>query len=657
MAMTGGKRLGALSLAAVVSVGTAPPASAKSPTTPDLESRSAPILVAGAMRYRDLDRNGALTPYEDWRLSPAKRARDLVSRMTLVEKAGLLTHSNLPTTDPTGMGSTYDFDAVRNAIEVQQIRTFSTRADGAPDVLADQHNRMQQLAEASRLGIPLTLSSDPRHHFFAVIGASNTARYFSQWPDAPGLAAIGDPKITRHFGDVARQEYRAIGLQMTLSPQADLASEPRWPRVSGTFGDDPEKVGQQTAAYIEGFQNGSSGLGRDSVVAVVKHWVGYGAAKEGYDSHNAYGRYADLNGGWLKDHIRPFEFAFRAHVGAVMPTYSILQGAKVEGTPVDQVGAGFSKALVTDLLRKRYRFRGVVLSDSAIVDDCTGTCLGEKGPVWPPIIAMPWGVEDLTRPQRAAKALNAGVDQILGLGEPSVIVEGVDKGLVAQDRIDAAAERVLEQKFALGLFENPYVDTSAAKRIVGAPAFRAAGLEAQRRSFVLLDSKSAWRPLGAGIKVFLSGVSTDEAKRRGLEVTTNLDEASLAIIRVNTPYQIKFPNYFISRFQRQGDLDFKAGAPATELISRAAAKVPVILDVNLERPAILTDVRDKASVLLVDFGASDEALFDVLMSPSAPKGRLPFELPSSMDAVRSQQSGAPHDSRNPLFPSGYRLTR
>lgn len=642
-------------LALVAACGTTVAAKSPSDQQPLLSTRTVPILTINGLRFRDADKDGVLSPFEDWRLTPAMRARDLVARMTLAEKAGTVVFTGLSTKDPTGMGPLYDLADAKTRIQGKLISALITRAEGAPQVLAEQHNAMQEMSEATRLGVPLILGSDPRHHFFSVLGASYTSKYFSKWPDSPGFGAINDPAVTARFADIARREYRAIGLQLALSPQADIASEPRWARVYGTFGDRPESVGQQVAAYIKGFQGGGKGLQRDGVLTVVKHWVGYGAAKDGLDSHSYVGRFADLSGGHLADHIRPFEYAFKAHVAAVMPTYSILHGASVDGKPVERVGAGFSRAIVTDLLRKQHGFSGLVISDSAITENCIKTCLGEPGPAFPPIIAMPWGTENLTRPERAAKAMNAGVDQILGLDDPDVVLEAVSRHLIDEQRLNDAAAKVLEPRFALGLFENPFVDAVAAGEIVGSPAFQAAALDAQRRSYVLLERKRGFKPLAKGAKVFMRGVDPAEAARRGYTVVSDIANASVVIVRVNTPFQTLYPNFFISRFQHAGDLDFKDENDDLRFITEAAKHVPVIVDVNLDRPAILTNIRKKADMLLANFGASDAALFDVLESPRNPTGRLPFELPSSMNDIRAQKSDAPHDSTKPLYKTGYRF--
>lgn len=625
---------------------------------PRLGVRSAPVISVDGLSFKDLNRSGSLDPYEDWRASPAVRAADLVQRMTLEEKAGVLMHGTLPApASPMGMGERYDVEGAGALIAERRVNSFISRLSGGGAALAGENNALQALAEQTRLGVPLTVSTDPRNHFQHVAGAGVASGGFSKWPEALGLAAIGDERLTRRFGEVARQEYRAVGFHMALSPQADLATEPRWSRATGTFGEDAELVGRMVRAYVAGFQDGEDGLGPDSVVAVVKHWVGYGAAKDGWDSHSIYGRFASFPGGAFAQHVKPFEGAFQAQAAGVMPTYSILQDLKIDGRPVEQVGAGFNKFLLTDLLRGTYGFKGVVVSDWLITNDCPAACRGDWKAGDTPILGMPWGVEDLTELGRFAKALDAGVDQFGGTERTDLLVEIVRSGQATEARLEQSARRVLQQKFELGLFEDPYVDPAAAARIVGSAAFQAEAAAAQGRSLVLLENRRATLPVAAGKKVFLRGVSPAEATARGLIVVDVPEAADVALIRTTAPHQLLHPNYLFGLMQHEGDLDFKDGAPDYEAIKAAAAKVPTIVSVFLDRPAILTNVKDQASALIGDFGVSDEALLDVVMGKAKPEGRLPFELPSSMAAVRAQSPDRPHDSAAPLYPFGYALGR
>jgi beta-glucosidase len=622
----------------------------------------APVIQQDGRQFRDLNKNGVLDPYEDWRLTPDQRARDLVARMTLEEKAGTMMHGTVRSTGPqggVGMGAAYDTAANRRLIDSAKVTNLITRLTADPATIAAQNNLLQRIAENTRLGIPLTISTDPRNHFQNVVGASVQTNRFSQWPEAPGFAAIGDTALTRRFGDIARQEYRAVGIHMALSPQADLATEPRWGRIAGTFGEDAALAERLVRAYVAGFQHGETGLDTGSVVTVVKHWVGYGAAKDGFDSHTYYGRFATFTGPNLEYHIRPFLGAFAARAGGVMPTYSILQGATWNGQPLEPVGAGYNRQLLTDMLRGRYGFRGIVVTDWAITWDCNERCkngapAGER-PSFADV-AMPWGVEDLSMRARFVKAVQAGVDEFGGTERADMLVDAVRAGELKETQLDTAVVRILTQKFAQGLFERPYVDPDAANRIVGNDAFRAAGLDAQRRALVLLENKGGLLPLhtpqNKPLRVYLQGVAAEAATREGWTVVTDPKQADVAIVRLNAPFERLHPQYVFGQFLHEGSLAFKSGDPDFDAAMRVIATVPTIVTVYLDRPAILTPLKETARALIANFGVSDAALIDVLTGRAKPEGKLPFELPSSMEAVAAQRPDMPHDSARPLYPFG-----
>lgn len=634
---------------------------------PRLGTHSKPLLGVDGLQFRDLNGNGRLDAYEDWRLPPTRRADALVALMTLDEKAGALMHGTAPssvTGGVTGSGSSYDLAKARELIDTRHVNSAITRLALAPERLAAENNRLQEIAESTRLGIPLTISTDPRHHFQFTAGAAVSPSGFSQWPEMLGMAAIGDAALVRRFGDIARQEYRAVGIHMGLSPQADLATEPRWPRVTATFGEDAALAGRMVQAYVEGFQGGTAGVHAESVALVVKHFAGYGAAKDGLDSHNHYGRYATFPGNNFDYHVRPFRGAFASKVAGVMPTYSVFPDLRVDGRLVEQVGGGYNTWLLTDVLRRREGFAGLVLSDWAITQDCDTSCLdGAPAGQAPSFasISTGWGVQELTKPQRFAKGLNAGLDQFGGTDESPQVLAAVQQGLLTERRIDESVRRVMLLKFELGLFDNPYVDPAAAAKNVGRAEFVAQGEAAQRSALVLLENKGALLPLRSTPakpvgKVFLHGVSAEAARRAGLEVTATLDDAGLAIIRTATPHQMLHPGFPFGAIQHEGDLDFKPGDETLSLIRAASAKVPTLVTIMLDRPAILTEVRPLVTALFGDFGISDEALLDVIVGRARPVGRLPFELPSSMEAVRAQKSDVPSDSAAPLYRIGYGLT-
>ena len=624
------------------------------------QAQGKPSLVVDGKPVRDLNANGKLDPYEDWRVPVDRRVDDLLAQMTREEKAAALMHGTLPATTGggvSGAGNAYDTAKATDLIVARHVTSAITRLATSPAQFAAENNRLQAIAEGARLGIPLTISTDPRNHFQFTAGAAVSPSGFSQWPEMLGMAAIGNAALVRRFGDVARQEYRAVGIHMGLSPQADLATEPRWPRVTATFGEDADLSGRMVAAYVEGFQGSAKGLRPDGVAMVVKHFAGYGAAKDGFDSHNRYGRFAHFPGGDFDYHVKPFRGAFRAGVAGVMPTYSIFENLVVNGKSIEQVGGGYNHWLLTDILRGREHFDGLVLSDWAITQDCGTPCrdgapAGEKATFAG--ISTAWGVESLSKPQRFAKGIQAGLDQFGGTEESEHLLAAMTQGLVSEARIDDSVRRVLRLKFQLGLFENPYVDAAAAEGLVGKAAFRAEGEAAQRRALVLLENTTRLLPLApAKTRLFLQGISADAARRAGFTVATTLDEATHALIRAETPHQMLHPGFAFGSIQHEGDLEFKPDDPQLALIRAAAAKVPTIVSVMLDRPAILTNVKPLAAALLGDFGISDEALLDVLAGRAKPEGRLPFELPASMDAVRAQKSDLPHDSAKPLYPFGF----
>lgn len=646
---------------AVISLLATPIASlAQATSQPRLGARSTPLLEREGLRFRDLNRNGTVEPFEDWRLTPDVRARDLVSRMTLEEKAGAMMHGTARSGGPmgvAGVGTGYDTTANRALIDGAKVNSMITRLGGDATTLAAENNALQEIAARTRLGIPVTISTDPRHHFQYVMGASVQAGQFSQWPEPLGLAAMRDTAGVRRFGDIARQEYRAVGIHMALSPQADLATEPRWSRINGTFGEDADLVRSLTRAYVTGFQGGSDGVDTASVLGVVKHWVGYGAARDGYDSHSYYGRFATFPGKNLDYHVRPFLGAFEANVAGVMPTYSILDGATWSGRPIEPVGAAFNRQMLTEMLRGQYGFRGVIVTDWAITNDCAQRCRegappGER-PSWMDL-GMPWGVEDLPMRARFVRAVQAGVDQFGGTERADLIVEAVRAGELSEQRVDSSVHRVMAQKFALGLFENPFVDPAEAMRTAGSAAFRAIGLEAQRRSLVLLENQSRVLPLRKkGLRVYLHGIAPDVAAREGWTVVNDPKQADVAIMRINAPFETLHPGYIFGAMQHEGSLAFRDGTPDLEALKRVSTDVPTVVTVYLDRPAILTPLKDRARALIANFGVSDEALLDVLTGRSKFSGKLPFELPSSMEAVRAQRSDMPYDSDHPLYPFGF----
>jgi len=622
------------------------------------------LLMAGCQAdgpsFRDLNGNGQLDPYEDARLPALVRANDLLARMTLEEKVGTMLHGTLASDDLFGIsGAAYDLEDARKTIHGHHVTTLLTRLEVDARTLAQQNNALQRLAEQTRLGIPLTISTDPRNHFKRAAGESAAPSDTSQWPEATGFGALGDADTVRQFADHARQEYRALGIHMALSPVADLFTEPRWSRGTSTFGSDPELVSPLVGAYVEGFQGGQSGINADGVAAVVKHWVGYGALPDGFDSLNYYGRNAWHDNASFARHVAAFDGAFAANVAGVMPTYAIINGVTLDGEPLEAVGANFNRQLLTDLLRRDKGFSGLVVSDWNVTDDCNERCQSPtpEHPQRYEDFATPWGAEQLTEVERFAKVVNAGVDQIGGLNDPSALLEAVATGLISQARVDEAVLRGLVLKFELGLFDRPYVDEDDAVRVAANPQAHAAGLRAQAQAQVILENRLAILPLQTASKLWLYGMDAATAGEYGFQVVENLAAADVAIVRAASPFETLHPWHAIGSVQQEGRLDFRDGDEAYEAVKQAAAAVPTVVVVDLFRPAVLTNVRERVQGLVASFGSSDGAVLDVLTGKIEAKGRLPFELPSSMQAVERQNPALPDDSENPLYPAGYRAAR
>jgi beta-glucosidase len=342
--------------------------------------------------YRDLNKNGRLDPYEDPRCPLDVRVDDLLAQMTMAEKAGLMFQTFAAFVFDDG-ASLLEGDIAQSPagqlVTEKLMNHFNFPGILEPAHAAEWQNRMQALAEQTRLGIPITFATDPRVR----VGK------FSQWPEPIGLAAIGDPAMVEEFADIARQEYLAIGIRVAIHPMADLATEPRWARINGTFGEDADLAARLIAAYIRGFQGEQ--LGPHSVACMTKHFPGGGPQKDGEDPHFPYGKEQIYPGGNFDYHLIPFEAAFAAGTAQIMPYYGMPIGLGYE-----EVGFGFNKEIITGLLRGKYGFDGVVCTDYGLVND--------KWIRGGNLEAMAWGVEHLITGERVQKILNAGCDMIGG---------------------------------------------------------------------------------------------------------------------------------------------------------------------------------------------------------------------------------------------------
>ncbi|MCM3041402.1 glycoside hydrolase family 3 protein [Paenibacillus motobuensis] len=487
------------------------------------------ILEQNGLFFKDLSKDGKLDKYEDWRLPAEERAKDLASKMTIEQIAGLMlysSHQNVPGASGgwfsgTYGGKTYEesgakpwemTDEQMGFLAKDHLRHILVAAVESPEVAARWNNQIQAFVEGTGLGIPANNSSDPRHgtqtssEFNAGSGGT-----ISMWPETLGLAAAFEPEVVKQFGEIASKEYRALGLTTALSPQIDIATDPRWFRFNGTFGEDSKLSTDLARAYVDGFQNSEGeselvdGWGHDSVNAMVKHWPGGGSGESGRDAHFGSGKYAVYPGNNFEEHLLPFVGgAFKLdgktrQASAVMPYYTI--SAEQDTVYHENVGNSYSRYLIKDLLRDKYGYDGVVCTDWMITADETSRDEFLSG--------KSWGVEGLTVAERHYKVLMAGVDQFGGNNDKGPVLEAYRMGVAERgeaymrERFEQSAVRLLLNIFRLGLFENPYLDPALSSETVGRPEFMQAGYDAQLKSIVMLKNKENVLPIASKSKVYI----------------------------------------------------------------------------------------------------------------------------------------------------------
>ena len=647
---------------------------------PPLSHREKPLLTIDGLNFRDLDGDGKLEPYEDWRLSTTVRARDLVGRMTIDEKIGLMVIG----TQQMGSGTagsvargckgpksadgllcearveettnmfaapdsptyTYPKPVVRTlptteGIQKYGVRRYIVRENPDAAMLTTWTNRVQQVAEQSRLGIPVVFTSNPRNHasLDLAVGFSEASGQFSTWPGTLGLAATGDLPLIREFANIARQEWDATGLRAGYMYQADIATDPRWFRIDGTFGDDPQKVATIISTIVTGFQG--TRLGQGGVIMTTKHFPGGGPRDRGTDPHYYYGTASPYPtpASLATYHLPSFTSAIAAGTAAIMPYYALPQNSRSVpqlkgGKPFEEVGFSYNKAIVQDLLRTQMGFKGYVNSDSGV------------------LFAMPWGerIMKMDFAERAATAINIGVDVISDMQDTRIIREAYDRHLVTEERISVSAQRLLEPMFAIGLFENPYRDPASAKETVQNPEHWKKAYRAHQESVVLLKNSEGLLPLTdaklAGKKVYVeclgAGAKTADVLQLlrknspGVTFTTDLSEAGLALLFINAADKRdrKSPVVFDLEIHEQ------TGVNITR-VHEVESKVPTILSINMEMPWLLGSIEPKAGAVVAGFSTRPDAILDVLRGTVHPVGKLPLTLPRNIEVVVKAETTGP----------------
>ena len=516
----------------------------------------------------------------------------------------------------------------------QHINHFNLYGNPKPERLAKRLNNLQKIASRSRLGIPVTISSDPIHEVPNGGGvASFSLDGFSKWPSQLGLAASQNPSLVKQFAEIAREEYLAVGIRTALHPMADLATEPRWARNFGTFGSDNVLSSKLTMAYMDGFQGET--IDSQSVMTMVKHFPGGGPQENGLDPHLFSGRNQIYPGNMFDYHVKPFIDAINNNLAVIMPYYGITVNQTSEN-----VAIGFNKDLLTTLLRDELGYKGVICSDWGIIN------------------GRHWGVGDLSIEERYIKAIDAGIDQFGGEKDTEVVIELVKKGLMPLSRIDASVKRILKNKFDLGLFDNPYVEVDQVKSRVNTERNIKLGKEAQKQSMVLLKNDSTL-PLEKNINIFVDGFNAKSIVHGN--VVSDIKDADVIVSYVHTVFNGNQPsgidrlvdNVLSSIFPNQ-DLNFSP--EILEKLEEFSSIKPLIVIVDLNRPAILDSINQMSSALVGTFGVDESVIFETLFGESKPTGKLPFEIPSSMKEVNEQLEDVPDDTMNPTFKFGFGLT-
>jgi len=687
------------------------------------------IITVDGFAFKDLNKNAKLDKYEDWRLPAGVRAKDLASKMSVEQIAGLMLYSrHQPIPNPPGgpfagtyNGKPFDQSTTKASDLTDQQKKFLTNDNlrhvlitsvKNVEVAAEWNNNMQSLVEGIGLGIPANNSSDPRHgtvanaEFNAGAGGS-----ISMWPGALGLAATFDPAIVKNFGHIAANEYRALGITTALSPQVDIGSEPRWNRISGTFGEDPKLSADMARAYIDGFQTSTGnkeiagGWGYNSVNAMVKHWPGGGSGESGRDAHYGYGKYAVYPGKNFAQHFTPFtDGAFKLSgktgmAAAVMPYYTISYNQDVKNH--ENVANNYNSYIINDLLRKKYKYDGVVCTDWLVTGDEIAVDIFITG--------KPWGVDKLSIAERHYKILMAGVDQFGGNNDAAPVIEAYNIGVkehgekFMRARFEESAVRLLKNIFRTGLFENPYLDPEVSKSIVGNAEYMKAGYDAQLKSMVLLKNKKMILPLQKNKTVYVPkkftpagrnflGMETPEKLdypvnmnivKKYFNVTDNPDEADYALVFISSPnsgngynsadvkaggngylpISLQYGEYTASdardpsiaggdKFETFTNRTYKGKSVKAinitdlSMVTETYAKMkgkPVIVSVNMSNPMVFSEFEKIADAIIINFGAQDQAILDILTGKVEPSGLLPFQMPANMQTVEKQFEDVSHD--------------
>lgn len=651
------RRSASIVTAITLAMGMAPGAMAEAEEKleqPVLNPRVKNVIEVDGYQFIDLNGNGTLDVYEDWRQDADTRAADLVSQMTVREKIAQMQH---PTYLPRSDGKIapylekYCTDYGIGMLLIRELNSVQTAAETM--------NTVQEYAEASRLGVPVLVSMDSVHGLSYVSGATVTGHNLA-------LAATRDEELVTKLAEIARDEHIAIGVRMTLSPESDIASEPRWGRVMETFGEDPELVTNMVRAQIVAFQNGEDGLNPDGIVACIKHFPGAGPQMDGKDTSPIVSDEETL-----QIHLKPYYAAIDVNVGSVMPYYSVPLALDMENSAIG------SKAALQDLLREQMGFEGIIQTDWGMIwaiQEGLGTMTGEE-------------VSD-------EEAIIIGVTQsrVDGIGGESIRLIDQMEEMTADGKIDeailtAAATRIVKAKFQLGVFENPYCDVDYAVSFVGNEEHTKVNLEAAEKAMTLLKNDGAL-PLtpDAGQKILVCGPRAGDmmslvggwsSEQEGLTIAAAVEkyagesdtvtfiaddvtaiveaakDADVVIVSVGEPSYQHDPPW--------GYDTLEITSSQQEILEavKANTKGQIITVVTGGRPYILTWCDENTNAILEAYYPGQQggiAIAETLFGLNNPTGKTPMQFPRDMESVNNQAGDVSFDLENPLYDYGWGLS-
>lgn len=500
---------------------------------PDIGVTTCGVIVRDGLYFKDMDNSGELAPYKDWRLSPEERAKDMVAHLRLDQQAGLVLNTlfNTPVA-PTRAAAT----GADGKLEMSKIYKHHdpdekpipgplpgmTMSIDDADVLdkhitagvyrGDMHCEAGMVALYQNAGTQM-LEYEACKGGVAIPYSLHTNPINIGYPDSLGIGAAvlgdGNADFVYEMADTDRKMMKAEGLHIMYGPQVDVATDPRWPRTNGTYGERTDVTSDITEALIKGYQNGDDGLNEGSVVLTVKHFPGDAPSENGFEPHVPIGQWRIYRtpGSMEKYHLPPFQRAFDHKASSIMPDYSriaadgraVPQTYRGEVTSTEAVPSAYSKELLTDLARNKMGFDGYINSDSGITS------------------VQIYGVEDLTVPQRYAKAIAAGTDVIGGNTDPENIIKAVEEGLLPKADLDRASYNRLLSLFRTKRVDNPYLDPDQADqaRQDNFDGAKKKAYEANQKAVVLVKNHGGVLPLAKEKKVCIvtfKGVDSGFAK-------------------------------------------------------------------------------------------------------------------------------------------------